>query len=208
MSNQTNVYSANISPYSTHQILLDFLGTNNLILDVGCNDGYLGAMADKSNTFYGLDYLSESVKESQKIYKDAALYDLNELNDLPWNLKFDLIVFADVLEHVVEPEAVLQFFVQNHLNQNGKVIISVPNIANWQVRLKLMMGIFDYTESGIMDKTHLHLYTYKTAHELALTANLKVNKAYGGASFFGPIIRHIPATRKALASSIILDCEK
>lgn len=208
MNTRTNVYALNISPYSTHQQLINLIGENNCILDIGCNDGYLGKTADNTNTFFGLDYLDASVKEAKKVYKDAVLYDLNNLQDLPWKKQFDIIIFADVLEHVIEPESVLQFFTQNYLKVGGRVIISLPNIANWQIRLKLMAGKFDYTESGIMDRTHLHLYTYKTAHELAQTANLTIKQTLGGASLLGPVIKFIPPARKALATSIILDCEK
>lgn len=203
-----NPYGLTLSRFSTHQRIIDLIGKDRKVLDVGCNDGYLGVNSDKSNEFYGLDYLESAVSKAKQPYKDAAVYDLNKLAPLNWEIEFEIIIFADVLEHVLEPEKVLRFFVDNYLIDKGGIIISLPNIANWQIRLKLIMGIFDYKETGIMDKTHLHLYTYKTAIELAKTANLDVRATYGGASFFGPVLRIFPFLRPLLATSIILVCEK
>jgi hypothetical protein len=109
-----------------------------------------------------------------------------------------------VLEHVLYPDDVLNFFVKNYLKDNGKVIISLPNIANWQIRFQLLLGKFDYMETGIMDKTHLHFYTFKSAKEMIQRNNLKIQKIIGGASFFGPIIRIFPFLKSLFATNIIL----
>jgi 2-polyprenyl-3-methyl-5-hydroxy-6-metoxy-1,4-benzoquinol methylase len=197
----------NLSKYSTHNIIKSNIGAKKIVLDVGCNNGYIGKYSDKSNQFYGLDYLEDSVKKARENYKDAIVYDLNKLEQLPWNIKFDVLIFADVLEHVLFPEEVLNYFVKNYLREGGKVIISLPNVANWQVRLNLLFGKFDYTETGIMDKTHLHFYTYKSARKLILAGNLKIVREFGGASLFGSVIRILPSLRSFLATNVILICE-
>ncbi|MBU3978220.1 class I SAM-dependent methyltransferase, partial [Patescibacteria group bacterium] len=200
-----NFYRLNLfSSYSTHSIILRNIGDNKVILDVGCNDGYIGKNSDKSNIFYGLDYLDESIQNAKIIYKDAIFYDLNILENLPWNIKFDVIIFADVLEHVLYPEVVLNFFIKNYLKDGGKIIISLPNIANWQVRINLLFGKFDYADSGIMDKTHLHLYTFKSATNFAQKSNLKIINILGGASFFGIVLRFIPFLNSLLTTNIII----
>lgn len=203
-----NPYSINTSKYSTHSIIVNNIGSKQNVLDIGCNDGYIGKHSDSSNTFYGLDYLQESVDKAKEVYKDAMLYDLNNLKELPWNKKFDTLIFADVLEHVLYPDQVLDFFINNYLKKEGKVIISLPNIANWQIRLNLFFGKFDYTETGIMDKTHLHFYTFKTAKELIESQNLSIKNIYGGATFFGKIIRKAPFLKGLLSTNIIYICEK
>lgn len=204
----SNPYKFNTSKYSTHSIINANIDTNKTVLDIGCNDGYIGKHSDSSNTFYGLDYLQESVDKAKEVYKDAMLYDLNNLKELPWNKKFDTLIFADVLEHVLYPDQVLDFFINNYLKKEGKVIISLPNIANWQIRLNLFFGKFDYTETGIMDKTHLHFYTFKTAKELIQKQDLSISNIYGGATFFGKIIRKAPFLRGLLSTNIIYICEK
>ena len=110
----SNPYALNLSSYSTHSIIINNIGKNKKVLDVGCNDAYIGKYSDPSNVFYGLDYLPESVNKAKKTYKDAMLYDLNNLKDLPWGITFDTLIFADVLEHVLYPEEALDFFVNNY----------------------------------------------------------------------------------------------
>lgn len=117
-------------------------------------------------------------------------------------------MFADVLEHLLFPEQVLKYFVYNYLKENGQVIISLPNVANWQVRLNLLFGKFNYTDRGIMDKTHLHFYTFKTARELIFKNNLEIINVFGGATFFGPIIKMFPVLNSLLATNIITIVKK
>lgn len=180
------------------------IGSNKSILDVGCNDGYIGNMSDSTNKFYGLDYSAYSIRKVRKIYSDAVIYDLNKLEKLSWNIKFDTIIFADVLEHVLYPEKVLKYFIDNYLKNSGEVIISLPNIANWQIRFSLLFGRFNYTEMGILDKTHLHIYTFKSASQLIERAGLKVIEELSGASFFGYPIKTFPFLRSLLATNIII----
>jgi len=202
-----NVYKLNKSKYSTHSLIGKEVGEQNLILDVGCNDGYIAVIASPSNIFYGLDYSKDSIEKAREVFQDAISYDLNHISDLPWDIKFDVIVMADILEHLINPEKTLDFFIQNYLKENGTAIISLPNIANWRIRLNLLFGRFNYTDSGILDKTHLHLYTYRTAIRLLKTTNLEILRFYGGSSVFGPIMKYLPFTRKLLSSSLIFKCK-
>jgi 2-polyprenyl-3-methyl-5-hydroxy-6-metoxy-1,4-benzoquinol methylase len=199
-----NPYALNVSKYSTHGVILSALGINKTCLDVGCNDGYIGRLSHNSNQFYGLDHLKSSVESAKKVYKDAILYDLNALRPLPWNVKFDTIIFADVLEHVINARAVIGFMVKNYSQPNSKVIVSVPNIANWRIRLKLLVGQFNYTETGILDKTHVHFYTYKTARDLLESCGLKVHRTTAGSSVFGALISRLHFLRTLLATDVIL----
>jgi methionine biosynthesis protein MetW len=86
---------------------------------------------------------------------------------------FDVIVFADVLEHVADPAHILAL-ARGCLRPGGSVIISVPNVAHWTVRLRLLLGRFDYADGGIMDATHLRWFTRKTVLALAGNTGFKV----------------------------------
>jgi hypothetical protein len=59
---------------------------------------------------------------------------------------------------------------------NGCIIISLPNIANWRIRLKLLIGNFDYESYGILDEGHLRFFTDKTAKKLIQDAGLEIYK--------------------------------
>lgn len=206
-----NRYKSKIIPdkakFSTKNVVTRELGTKNIILDIGCNDGYFGKF-DKNNTYYGIDYSKEAIRKTKYTYKDALVYDLNKLQKLPWDIKYDVIIFADVLEHLTYPDKVLNFFCKNYLKKGGKVVVSLPNIANWQIRLNLLLGDFNYTNTGIMDKTHLHFYTFNSALSLVRESKLKIYKIHYGASFFGPIISVMPFLKSLLATNIIITAKK
>lgn len=88
---------------------------------------------------------------------------------------FDFIIFADVLEHLRFPLHTLVNF-RKYLKKDGKIFISVPNIANYRVRMNLLIGRFDYTEIGILDKTHIRFFTKKTIKQIINDAGLKMEK--------------------------------
>jgi 2-polyprenyl-3-methyl-5-hydroxy-6-metoxy-1,4-benzoquinol methylase len=78
---------------------------------------------------------------------------------------FDVIVFADVLEHLRQPDKVL-LNLRKYLRADGFMVASLPNIARIDIRLKLILGRFDYGDSGILDKTHLKFFTLSSAKKL------------------------------------------
>jgi SAM-dependent methyltransferase len=78
---------------------------------------------------------------------------------------FDVVVLADVLEHVAAPAELLGL-AASALKPGGRVLLSVPNVAHWTMRLHLLRGRFDYTETGIRDATHLRWFTAATIRGL------------------------------------------
>jgi len=201
-SNHVNPYKLGSGKYSTHNIIAYQIGKNNTVLDVGCNSGYMKTISDTSNTFYGLDYMDEALEQARDTYQDVAKFDLESLNKLPWDKKFDIIVMGDVLEHIKNPDETIKFF-SKYLARDGKFIISIPNIANWRIRLRLLVGHFDYTDSGIMDNTHVHFYTSKSASLLLTSNNLEILNIYGGASILGLAIKYLPFFNSLLSTSIV-----
>ncbi|MCC6183545.1 MAG: class I SAM-dependent methyltransferase, partial [Microthrixaceae bacterium] len=65
---------------------------------------------------------------------------------------------------------------RDHLAEDGHLIVSIPNIANWTVRLQLLFGRFRYTDRGILDRTHLRFYTVATLPEMLADAGFSVVK--------------------------------
>ena len=203
-----NNYKLNLSTFSTHQIIIDLIEKNKTVLDVGCNEGYIGLHSHNTNVFYGLDYSPDAIEKAKTIYKDVKVMDLNypeQLTFIPE--KYDVIVFADVLEHLINPKSTLEYFIK-YLRENGYIIISLPNVANWQVRLNLLLGRFDYKDNGIMDRTHFHLYTFKSARFLVEDCGLQIIEEKAGASVFGPIIKFVPFLKGILSTGIIIKCKK
>ena len=93
---------------------------------------------------------------------------------LPQLKSYDLILFLDVLEHLSDPTATLRNL-SKHLEANGQVIVSVPNIAHLSVSVPLLLQRrFDYQDAGILDRTHLKFFVEGTAIKLLNDANFIV----------------------------------
>jgi SAM-dependent methyltransferase len=94
--------------------------------------------------------------------KLAGLYKsiVCSVEELPDN-QFELVLLLDVLEHLTNPEDMLQK-VLARTTKGGIILLSVPNIAHWSIRLSLLLGYFNYTNRGILDKTHFRFFTRKT----------------------------------------------
>jgi 2-polyprenyl-3-methyl-5-hydroxy-6-metoxy-1,4-benzoquinol methylase len=154
--------------YSSHYWILKCLanaGRPLKILDVGTADGYLGAIL-KEQGHYVVGVENDPIlAENAKGYYDVLHHADIESFDFPYQEYFDVILFADVLEHLRDPDVVLRRTLAT-LRPDGQVIISVPNVANIFVRLSLLFGQFGYADRGIMDRTHLRFFTLKSLRRL------------------------------------------
>ena len=162
-------------PYGAHTQVVNAVGNDKRVLDVGCATGYIAKkLKEQGCEVTGLDISPEAIKEARQVCDQAFVADVQV--GLPNEIKkssFDYIVLADVLEHLTEPQNALQNL-SPYLKPTGQVLISTPNIANYAVRLRLLAGRFDYTESGIMDRTHLHFFTHRSLIEMLDRAGYQI----------------------------------
>ena len=77
-------------------------------------------------------------------------------------LQYNRVLRADVLEHTRNPCRVMTRL-KRHLAPGGLLIISIPNVAHWSLRIKVLLGRWEYTDRGLLDRTHLHLFTLRSA---------------------------------------------
>lgn len=196
-------YRLNASPHSTHAVIGALVGDAPRVLDVGCNEGYLARVCAPACRFWGVDADAASLSRAAQHYEAVRLVDLEAGTERFFDLSFDAIVFGDVLEHLRDPAVVLKRVVDNHLAAGGRVVISLPNVANWAIRLRLLVGRFDYTETGILDRTHLRLFTWASARRMIRDAGLRIDEERGGSSVFGAVLRVVPVLRGLLASSLV-----
>ena len=78
---------------------------------------------------------------------------------------YDVVVAADVLEHLATPEHLLAQF-KDVLNPDGFMLVSVPNVGHWYPRLRSLIGTFEYDQRGILDSTHLRFYNRRSFRRL------------------------------------------
>jgi methionine biosynthesis protein MetW len=144
------------------------------VLDVGCDTGHLGAYLKGTGCSVDGIEMDEAAASEAETRLDAV-YRGSIDEDLTGSLVpgYDYIILADVLEHLPYPDRTLDKL-KPLLNDGGQVIASIPNVANFRVRFRLLFGIFEYTEIGILDRTHLRFYTFKTARKLFTDAGFKV----------------------------------
>lgn len=142
------------------------------ILDVGCGAGQNTVVAKDR---WGAYVIGFDIEEGAGTCLDEvyAVDIESRLHNYFGQSRVDCLVFGDVLEHVRDSSAVLRRFLPM-LQQNGAVVVSLPNVAQWGMRLRLLAGNFDYSSKGILDSTHLRFFTRKTALRLVLDAGLTV----------------------------------
>ncbi|MCU1337822.1 MAG: glycosyl transferase, family 2 [Bryobacterales bacterium] len=158
-------YPLKLSPYSSHHYARRMTGSGNDVLDVGCGEGFFAAeLNEDGNRVTGIDNLSRPEREDalDEYLKCDLDRGIAPLVPHLGGKRFDRILFLDVLEHLRRPERLLSEC-RELLRPGGAVVISLPNVANFVVRLQLLFGRFEYTERGILDNTHLRFFTRKTA---------------------------------------------
>jgi SAM-dependent methyltransferase len=89
--------------------------------------------------------------------------------------EFDYVVFADVLEHVPDPEAVVRRYLP-YLAPEGRVVVSVPNMRFYLVLLRLAADRWAYTDSGVRDRTHLRIFTRRSLQAMLDSLGLRVER--------------------------------
>jgi 2-polyprenyl-3-methyl-5-hydroxy-6-metoxy-1,4-benzoquinol methylase len=149
------------------------------ILDVGCSTGVLGASV-KARTgaqVFGIelseDMANEALDRIDKVFVGDAMEIINKgkLN----SYHFDAIIFADVLEHLIDPWATLKA-AATHLSSEGTIVASIPNIRHIDTIYNLVIkGYWPYRDRGIHDRTHLRFFTRKNIAELFENAALSID---------------------------------
>ena len=194
------VYKKNFT--STHSISFKTIKDNSLILDVGSGQGDLirHLVNEKNCKVIGID---KNVKTISSKNIEFVSCDLNkELPNLDY-LKFDYILFLDVIEHLENPEDFLKkLYEKISENEKIEIIISTPNISFFIIRFMLLFGFFNYGKRGILDKTHTRLFTFQSFKKLIEDSNYNIITTTGIPAPF-PL-----AIGENLLSKILIDFNK
>lgn len=161
-------------PYEVAGLLRAMMPSNVRVLDVGCGTGSVTVIAnrDRGNTVIAI----EPDPERAAVARARGLSVHNGLLDeafLAEHGGFDVVMSSDVIEHTAAPAEFVQMMARA-LRPGGLLLISVPNVAHWTVRLNLLFGRFDYEPVGIMDATHLRWFTTKTIADLVDRAGFDI----------------------------------
>lgn len=177
-------YSALVAAHglaASHRIVLEEVPPGSRVLDVGCATGYLAAeLRARGCTVIGVEADPGAAEQARAHCAAVVTGDLEApatqeavRRAVPGGV--DVVVAADVLEHLRDPWAALAWL-RTLLAPDGPqlVVVCVPNIAHWTARRELLRGRFPYAEHGLFDRTHLRFFTRDSARELARRAGLDV----------------------------------
>ena len=188
-------------PGSSHDVLrrrIRALPGGLRLLDLGAAGGHLGrAVRDRCAWLAGVEPDASLPASARDGYDRWLSCGAEEVEG--WEAPFDVVVCADVLEHLARPEALLER-IHGWLRPGGTLLVSLPNIANVSVRVSLLLGHFRYTDRGILDRTHVYLYTLASARNLLEGSGFRVQAeeptampyelaipALGNGPFGGPV---------------------
>jgi glycosyltransferase involved in cell wall biosynthesis len=166
-------YHVKLEEDSSHQRIVSWMADRSpkKVLDLGCSDGALGELLRRlGHHVTGLDVeVIEGVDDAVDRFIAADLEDglAHEVGSV-----YEVVIAADVLEHVRRPDVLLTE-IEGCLAPDGTLIASIPNFAHWYPRLRVVTGRFDYDRRGILDRTHLRFFTRRSFDRLAHEAGFK-----------------------------------
>ncbi len=147
------------------------------ILDVGCGFGGLGRLLRSRgfNDLYGIEINPDATFKLEGTYVQHWIGDIEKMALPLKDQSLDCIIFADVLEHLVDPWVTLSRYL-NLLRSGGTAIISVPNVRNLALLYRLLVkGRWDYEDSGLLDRTHLRFFTRNSLSALVGDSGLLID---------------------------------
>ncbi len=175
----TDLYEAKAAAYSRFNtgLIADhaerLLPPGGSVLDLGCaSGGLLEILRPQAAHLAGLELSASGAQAAAQVGDHVVQASLDD-PDLPFEAgSYDLVVLADVLEHLVDPAATLERAV-GWCRPAGWVLASTPNIAHWRARLELLRGRWPAEETGTFDAGHLRFFTKESFGELFRGAGLE-----------------------------------
>lgn len=175
------------NPDESHAVQMRLIPPGSRVLELGCASGYMAGFLEQERQcrVTGLEYDPASAAVAAQRCSEVHVVDLDAPDALgvaEGSAPYDVVYAANVLEHLKHPEQVLQG-VHSLLTAEGLLLVVLPNIAHWGARLRLLRGRFEYTDYGLMDRTHVHFYTVPTGRRLLEDNGFRVQDLHIAGSF-------------------------
>ncbi len=136
------------------------------VLEVGCAGGGFGHELKKLGIreVWGVEVIPSAARRAEELLDRVLVGDIASLIDELPAAYFDVVIFNDVLEHLVDPFSVLTR-IKSKLRDGGMVVSSIPNIRYYATLTDLVLHKnWEYQDSGILDRTHLRFFTTRSIH--------------------------------------------
>lgn len=141
------------------------------VLDVGCGSGDLGSFLTHAGEVDGIEMNGERAASAAQLLRTVVHGEAGPEADARLVDAYDVIIFADVLEHIPYPEPVLRW-AMSKLTPSGKIVALIPNSANWKFRRKILKGDWSYSDTGYFDRDHVRFFDIRTARDLGAAVGL------------------------------------
>lgn len=177
-SHHNYAYEVDTSSETASANVVRMVGQSKRVLEIGCGPGSITKVLAKQGgcQVTGLELDPEAIKDVTSHCVQVIQADLNS-SEWPSLLdgveQFDVVVAADVLEHLYDPWKTLQRMVPL-INSNGYLVISLPHVGHAAVMSCLINGDFEYRDWGLLDRTHIRFFGIKNIKALFAQANLKI----------------------------------
>jgi 2-polyprenyl-3-methyl-5-hydroxy-6-metoxy-1,4-benzoquinol methylase len=155
-------------------LIIKYFSPGFKILDVGCANGDIAVeLADKGYKVHGIDFEKVRLNNAKNLasqYEQVIKFENKSFEELSYNNKYEVVLLGEVLEHFNDPVDILRK-IQALLCQNGRVVITTPNMPSMRNRIKFgILGIFPDN-----NPEHKFYFDYKRFSDVILTAGYKLN---------------------------------
>lgn len=199
-------YGGTLNPADANDpraLIVNLTRESSRVLEVGCGSGTISAYLKQAKHCDVLAVEPDAAMAAEARARgieviQASIEEPATRATIAGRAPFDAIIFADVLEHLRDPWTVL-IAARAWLARDGVALVSLPNVAHWSIRLRLLVGQFEYTEGFLMDRTHLRFFTRSSARELFAASGYRIeDEMVRWAPFLGDRLwRRVPTLRDA-----------
>ena len=157
---------ANYYGYARPEVCALVPASARTVIDFGCAGGGLGRALKKERPqveVRGVEPVAAQAERARTVLDDVHVGTAEDA--LPELAAPHCVIFADVLEHLVDPWAAVRR-ARELLPSGGSLVVSIPNVLHHSVLGDSARGRFDYRDAGVLDRTHLRFFTAATAREL------------------------------------------
>ena len=149
------------------------------VLEFGCAFGgtvrWLRSIRDVERAV-GIELMEEAASRAREVFDDVLVTDLARGEPDLSGECFDLVLALDVLEHLPDPHAALRL-ARRHMAPGATLIVSLPNVAHHSIAVPLLLrGAWEYTDQGLLDRTHLRFFTRRSAINMIVEAGFEVRR--------------------------------
>ncbi len=152
------------------------------ILDIGCGNGMVGgALKNRQQCrVVGIELSKPAAREAKKILDKVITGNVEKYSTLLQlqDESFDCIILGDILEHLNEPVQLINQL-KRFLRPNGCLVLSIPNIGHWSIWQGLLAGEWQYSDAGLLDKSHLRFFTRKSIIRFLTDAEYEISELKG-----------------------------